>query len=153
MRKLRPPPRLFIDPPMALHSLAFQAQQLISCLPRSGDAGVPYDNVEAAAYAIAAFDPRNVLESSIAEFAIIYSHCAHTSPDQAHAALMRKEAAANLRSLANRQSLPPRNPPPSKDTDRVPDIGLGSTLDARAWGYTPWLELISDPTLRRRLAE
>jgi hypothetical protein len=153
MRKLRPPPRPFIDPPMALHSLEYHAQQLTGCLPRLGEGGAPDDALEAAAYAIAAFNPRNVVESTYAEFAISFSQAAHASPDPTHAARLRKVAAENLRMLAERQSRPPRDPLPSPNTERVPNIGLGSTLDARAWGYTPWHELISDPKLRRRLTE
>jgi hypothetical protein len=136
---------------MASQSLEFHAQQLTLCLPRTRKDGVPYDNVEAAAYAIAAFDPRTVLESAIAEQAIIYSQSAHTCPDPAHAARLRKQVAANLRRLDEMQSRARWDSPPSTRTDAAPDVVLGATLDARAWGFTPWRELISDPTLRRRL--
>jgi hypothetical protein len=138
---------------MASHFLERHAQQLTRCLPRSRKDGVPYDNLEAAAYAIAAFDPRSVLESAIAEQAIIYSQSAHTCLDQAHAARLRKQVAANLRRLDELQSRARWGSPPPTSTDAAPDIGLRSTLDARAWGYTPWRELIRDPTLRRRLGE
>lgn len=151
MRKLRPPPHPFIDPPIAPDSLEFHALQLKDCLapPRDGEAGRA--DLRAAAYAIAAFDPRTVLESMHAQRAIMSSQHARACPNQRLAAQLAREAIANLRELEAMQSRPPRNPPSPEGNDASPDVGLGATLDARAWGYTPWQELIRDPTLRRRL--
>lgn len=151
MRKLRPPPRPFVDPPIESHSLEFHALQLKDCLasPRDGEAGRA--DLKAAAYAIAAFDPRTILESMHAQRAIMSSQHARACPNQRLAAQLEREAIANLRILEEMQSRPQRTPPSPQRNDASSDFGLGATLDARAWGYTPWLELIRDATLRRRL--
>lgn len=155
MRK-RPRPRPLIDPPVPREVVLSAAHRLVPALglpPGVRASAWREQALQAAAYAIAAFDPRDAVETMLVIDILAIAYCvARTRQDGIPRPQHQQRIAVMLRGLQRRQGRPPFYAAPSVPDAPESDIALTSRLDVRAWGYTPWQELIRDPGLRRRLA-